>query len=257
MKYQDVAAELYSHIEENLVNRLLKYYQTMKTSQLKSDWEKTGLNAGKFLETAMVISLRYAGAEPKGGIRFEQAYKELLNHPKKNDSDKIFTLLIPNVARSAYTLRNKRGVAHSSDIDPTFMDASCMSSSCDWILSELLRVHHKSDDGQIEEMIASLIKRRVPAVQQIDQETLILRTDLSARLEILAILNHHCPEKVSESKLHNDIKFHSRNNINASLRYLEKSRMVHRKDGNVILTEKGILFVDSEKFQKRLMLEEY
>jgi len=90
------------------------------------------------------------------------------------------------------------GAEHVKPTNPDFIDSKFTVASCDWIISELLRIYHKRDPSKINEIIqkvkssktAKLSSFETPLANQID--------NLSIPDLILVILRTKSPQTKSE-----------------------------------------------------------
>jgi hypothetical protein len=97
-------------------------------------------------------------------------------------------LCAPRIARSIYTLRNKRNIAHKNEIDPNTADLAYIHQGAAWIMAELIR----SASGVTMEEAGALIELvQMPVgalVEEIDG-TRLVHADLSIPGEILILLH--------------------------------------------------------------------
>jgi hypothetical protein len=84
------------------------------------------------------------------------------------------------LARSMYSLRSKRNIAHIGSIDPNIADLKLLLSSADWILCELLRQYTPSTSHDAEHVVASVLTPLSPVLEDIDEQKIVLG-ELSAR----------------------------------------------------------------------------
>ena len=84
-------------------------------------------------------------------------------------------------SNAIYDIRNKRDVAHLGDaIDPNLQDATLVTANMDWVLAEVVRLHHNVSPDQAQAIIHDLVSREVPAIEEIDGQPVIL-SDLRPR----------------------------------------------------------------------------
>lgn len=99
------------------------------------------------------------------------------------------------VARSMYTLRNKRNIAHKNDVDPNSYDLGFLHQSAAWIIAEMLR----SATGITMQEAGKLIELvQMPVgtlVEEIDG-TRLVHANLSIPDELLVLLHSHYPDVV-------------------------------------------------------------
>jgi len=243
-----IKKQLENRIDKNLLDKLLKEYKEVKGGFFFQDWEKVGIHAGKFCEISIAILkyLKTGEITNLNSIKFGEIYHELINMPKQTSEDEVVTLIIPRIIRSAYTIRNKRSIAHIKDIDPSYLDCTFLTAVCNWVMSEFLRLCHTSDTKTINNLISGLIERKVHIIEEFGEDIIILEPSLSGRVQILFILYHFYPKFVNEENLSKFIKNKTRANIMTSLRNLEKDGLVYRKSKECKLTKRGIKNVEEQ-----------
>lgn len=100
------------------------------------------------------------------------------------------------IARSMYTLRNKRNIAHKGEVDPNTIDLAFVHQGAAWIMAEMIRC---ASGVTMEEAGALIELVQAPVgtlVEEIDG-TRIVHADVSARAEILILLHSHFPNRVA------------------------------------------------------------
>lgn len=243
----DLGSELSKRIDQKLVNGLVRYCGIMKLAYLRGDWEKANLNAGKVTETTTRILQHLTsndGSFESGAIHVDSALRRIMGLPRGSCDDSL-RLRIPRVALTVYDVRSNRSVAHSStEIDPTQMDSFFVTSACDWILAELVRLLITEDTAMASEMIQGIIERSVPIVQEIDGDVVILDPDLAYKDQLLIVLYTKHAQRVSNEDLYIWTKPRQRSYVTTYLAKLEKNRLVHRNDKGTVLTIKGLRYVE-------------
>ena len=100
------------------------------------------------------------------------------------------------IARSMYTLRNKRNIAHKGEVDPNTIDLAFVHQGAAWIMAEMIRC---ASGVTMEEAGALIELVQAPVgtlVEEIDG-TRIVHADVSARAEILILLHSPFPNRVA------------------------------------------------------------
>ncbi len=104
------------------------------------------------------------------------------------------------VARSIYTMRNKRSIAHKGEIDPNRIDLEFTYHGAAWIMAELIRCA----SGITMEVAGALIRLvRAPVgtlIEEIDGVR-IVHAKVSMRVEILILLHSKHPDPVASAQL--------------------------------------------------------
>jgi len=244
--YEKFAQELIvKGIDRTIVEKLVEEYSIVKKEHLLGDDEKAILHSAKVSDLILaLIKNKVTGVDVDiDNIYFHKLLDEIVKYPKQSAEDVILTLAIPRVAESIYTIRNKKDVAHVKTIDPSFIDSSYCGSACDWMLSELALLFYTSDPAEASELINSLIKKRVPTIEEFEDESIvILRKDLSMANEILLTLYHYYPKRLANKDL---FKLFKSKGIYPALHRLDEERLIHRIDEGNKLTKLGIDFVEN------------
>jgi hypothetical protein len=100
------------------------------------------------------------------------------------------------IARSMYTLRNKRNIVHKGVVDPNTFDLAFVHQGAAWIMAEMIRC---ASGIRMEEAGALIELVQAPVgtlVEEIDG-TRLVHADVSARTEILILLHSHYPDRVA------------------------------------------------------------
>jgi hypothetical protein len=130
------------------------------------------------------------------------------------------------LARSIYTLRNKRNIAHKNPVDPNRFDLALAHQCAAWLLAEPLRnatglTMHEA--GVLIELL------QVPVgtlVEEIDGVRLV-HADVSVRAEILILLHSHFPDRVLVPAILQTMAARSPASIRNRLGELRLSKLVH------------------------------
>ena len=155
-------------------------------------------SAGKFVES-YVQCLRRITSGQSG------ATTEHIDHYLKNQAEQETSLpdglrlCGTRIARSIYTMRNKRNIAHKAEIDPNRIDLEFTYHGATWIMAELIRCA----SGVTMDEAAALI-RLVSApigtlVEEIDGVRMV-HANVSLRVEILLLLHSHHPDPVTSTQ---------------------------------------------------------
>ena len=250
--YEKFAKELIAQgIDKTIVDKLVEEYRVVKRENLLGDHEKAILHSAKVSDLILALVKNKVSGKvvDVNEIHFNRLFEEITKYPKSSAEEVILTLAIPRVAESIYTIRSKKDVAHVKTIDPNFIDSSYCVSACDWMLSELVLLFFKADPEEANELINSMLKKKVPTVEEFENGSIvILRKDLSMAHEILLTLYHYYPRRLSNEDL---IKLLKSKKIYYLLNRLENERLIHKtKDGSK-LTKLGITHVENEILMKK------
>lgn len=245
--YEKFVEELIAQdLDKTIIDKLIDEYRIVKREYFLGDHEKVILHSGKVSELilALIKNKETGKVVDANDIHFNELFEEIRNYPKSSAAEVILTLAIPRVAESIYTIRSKKDVAHVKTIDPNFIDASYCVSGCDWMLSELVLLFFKADPNEANELINSILKKKIPTVEEFeDGSIVILRRDLPFSHEILLTLYHYYPKRLSNRDL---IILLKSKRIYEQLYRLENERLVHRTNDGSKLTILGIKHVEDK-----------
>ncbi len=102
------------------------------------------------------------------------------------DSEK---LVLPRALVFLYTMRNTRGIGHiGGDVDPNAIDAAVMGRVADWIICELIQIHHNLSLEEAQEIVDALAIRQLPDVWEVAGKRRVLRDGITAREKALLLL---------------------------------------------------------------------
>jgi hypothetical protein len=130
------------------------------------------------------------------------------------------------LARSIYTFRNKRNIAHKNPVDPNRFDLALAHHGAAWIMAELLR-----NAKSISMHEAGILIERIQApvgtlVEEIDGVRLV-HADTSVRGEILILLHSHFPERIPISSILATMRARSAGSVKNRLGELRTAKLLH------------------------------
>jgi hypothetical protein len=223
---EQIIKELSSAIHPQLVKELIENYEKILTEYRKGEWDNTLLSAGRFAENVFRVLHFIRTKEVVREIESIQEEIKALQSEPQQTLDESIRVIIPKIAASIpYTLRSKRNVAHIKPVDPTYIDATLSVATCDWILAELLRLYHASEDDKILEMINGIINRKIPFVEEHGSEIFITKR-LGLKPEILLLLLKN-PLGLDRSEIGKILgKYYAQSSITEALQGLEEDRMI-------------------------------
>jgi hypothetical protein len=182
--------------EPKHVRACLAHFVEVSNAFKVSDWEKSIVRAGKFVEAALKALARHTGFTLPPARQFKSG--NVINH-LKNQGAGMFSdsvrITMPRACEFVYDIASNRGARHDPDeVDSNELDATAVLATVSWLLSELLRYSQKGRMTQAEtkELIAGLVQRRYPAVENIDGRTYFHILGLGARqVAILTLWERH------------------------------------------------------------------
>lgn len=238
-------------IPKKFRERLINAYVDLKRNCAESRFDVAGLSCGKLCEvTIRFLQDRITGNSTPFGTKignFADECRRLITAPSAGTTESE-RVLIPRALVFLYTLRNKRGIGHvGGDVDANSIDAAVMSRSADWIICELLRVHHGLSLEEAQSLVDGLSVRELPIVWEVAGKKRVLRDDLSAKEKTLLLLYSSEESTVMLEDLIAWIEYSNpRVFKSAVLKPLHTSRMVEwdRESETVVLSPKGAKLVE-------------
>jgi len=166
-----------------LVDELLDAYTEAKEHFYLGGLRLSEVEGGRFTEAALrLLEERTTGTYTPLGTQLdsEGIAKRLANLPAGSYPDSV-RLHIPRALRVVYDVRNTRDAAHLADgIDASVQDATIVVGILDWVMAELVRMHHNVDSARAHAMVIDLVTRRAPVIQEFDGFLKVLRPELPA-----------------------------------------------------------------------------
>jgi hypothetical protein len=247
---EEIIAILSKRFPSSAVELVVKEYISLKQYYHTQKWSEVIIHSaimceavmGLIAESILKISVDY------NKINFNDLYQQLVKASKNTPVDEILLLAVPNVAKSIYTIRNKKHVAHLKLIDPNYVDAYYCSVAADWILSQLLSVAgEQQEEKKVTTIIQSILEREVPLIEEFEDGSVAILGSINLADAILLLLYKKYPERLTSSELANVLRLKKQTRkIAKILYYLDREKgLVHRdKKGGVILTKKGLRYVE-------------
>ncbi len=236
-------------IPPRLVTELLASYVEAKRRYYLGDHRPQEVEGGRFSEVVLRV-LQHLTAQqvtPPGKTlpKLDQLLPRFENATSAPDSVRMH---IPRTVKLIYDIRNNRDAAHLGDgIDANLQDATLVVGNMDWVLAELVRLHHGVSADCAQRIIEDLVTKEVPAVQEIDGQPVIL-SDLTPRNQALLMLYRAGAGGASIEELAGWLRLDRRDHLRARLAKLDTDKLVlhHPKTGRYHLTARGIAYVQTE-----------
>lgn len=192
---------------------------------------------GKFVET-VVQCLQYLDSNAYDAKPSVDAY--LRNCESKATSlDEGLRVCAARIARSMYTLRNKRNLMHKGAVDPNSFDLRYLLSGSQWIIAELLR-HCSGISMEEAGQLIRVLQEPVHEIVEDFGDRRVVLADLSVPNEILALLHSRYPEAMPLKDLQSSIDRRNPRSVSNACRKLWSDKLLegNSKDGYQ-LTRKG------------------
>lgn len=219
-----VITDLSTKIPSRLATDLVEAYEQLVAKHRGGDFEAALTKAGRFVEhTFRMIEFVRTGTAP---AEIKQVSATLHAIEKDATLADSLRVLIPKVAYGMiYDLRNKRNAVHVKETDPTEIDVALTVAAAGWIMAELLRLYHQSDERAVRDTMRALTRGSIPLVESINEEIFVGKT-VPAKFELLLLLAHAKPKGITRNALGNSAKC-SQPSVSTALKTLGSDRMVH------------------------------
>jgi hypothetical protein len=232
-----------------LVREVLAAHLEVKANFYLGGLRLSAVEGGRFSESVyrLLEFHAFGGYTPLGSqLDTDALTKRLANLARGTQSDSV-RLHIPRALRVIYDIRNNRDTAHLGDgIDPNLQDATLVVALCDWVLAELVRLHHSVDATTAQAIVDDLVSRKAPVIQDFDGFLKVLRTDLSAREMVLVLLYQRGARGATLDELRGWVRPQMRANLKRTLDAMADERAWTHRDGQLwFITRTGQQVVDA------------
>lgn len=130
------------------------------------------------------------------------------------------------VARSMYTFRNKRNIAHKNDVDTNTHDLAFAHQGAAWITAELLR-HATGVSMQEAGALIELVQAPVGTLVEEIGGTRLVHADVPVKTELLILLHSHYPDTVGVDSVLRSLSRRSAGTVRNRLRDLHTEKLAH------------------------------
>ena len=216
----------------------VKHFRDAVLEYQKRNWDDASAKTGKFVEAvlkALVVHTKLPNVPTTGREFSAGVCIDRLQDPQGFDD--TVRLTIPRACRFIYDIASNRGARHDpGEIDPNEMDATSALNTSAWVLAEMLRYAQKGGDlTQTAALVAGLMTRRYPFIEEVDGRVYFHVPDVSARGVALLTLWHAYPGRVARADLIAAVKRHRKFSANNAMVALSRLGGAVDDDGNDLL----------------------
>jgi hypothetical protein len=231
-----IEAQLVTKLDQTLVRELLDAHAEVRRNFHLGGLRLSAVEGGRFCEAAFRLLEQIAtGKWTALGKRLDtdKLIENLRNLSGARFPDSA-RLHIPRALRLVYDIRNNRDTAHLADgIDPNLQDATLVVSTVNWVLAELVRLHHNVSADEAHRIVDDIVARTVPIIQDFDGQLKVLKTSLGASDYCLVLLYHRGSQGATYSELEAWVRPPMRANLRRTLRRLEDDSAFIHSDSQV------------------------
>lgn len=237
MKAYDI---LESGFDASIASAILGAYGEIERNYILRKWKPSELDAGHFVEAVRrALDLELTGAYRTFNRSLPRFDDNALRNYEQQTGDQSYRILIPRILKAIYSIRNRRGVAHISDVNPNEMDATLILYKVKWILAELLRLKSGLTLDETQAMLDKIVERQCSVIWKEGNITWILATGMSAREQVLVLLYDNSPKM--DTDLQDIIEYSNSTNFKKILKRLHQQKLIfYHQDGNCRLSPLGI-----------------
>lgn len=264
MNKDQILAAIGPPVDKKLAEQLLETFCAGEEKYFLRDWKGTIVEVGQFIETASrvlyqldttVVDYRRGVEECVSYLQDRDKRGQQLATPNIHKATDIKSLRhISRVLTATYKIRSDRGAVHiSAEYSANEMDARLLTDSARWILGDILRITWQKAPGEVAAIIKELVRFKIPSISNVEDRTIVLRTDLTVDEEILMLLMHTGEQGLSRNEIGKSV-MSTPSSITKSLAKLcsKKMRLVATlpSTGRYVLTESGKRHVTRELASK-------
>ena len=247
---QKIKQQLENSFDRELLDKLFESHQCLTEHYYLGRHRPCAFEGGRFAEVALrmlqqVLTGKYI---PLGThiTNFTDEVRKLEQLDKTRFKESL-RIQIPRVLQVVFDIRNKRDIGHvGGDVDANFSDATLSLVSCNWVLTEFLRIYYTSDITEAQSLVNSLVKVRIPLIQDFNGYLKVLKPNLSVPDKVLALLYYCGADGATAKDLHtwlaNRIQV---GHMNVTLSRLEHEKAyIHRDGERCFITDLGRKYVE-------------
>ncbi len=178
-------------IPSTLRDELLDTYENIERNYRERRWEPSELNGGKLCEVVYSILNGYvAGAFPSNASKPSNMVDACRALEQAGSSfPRSVKIQIPRMIIALYEIRNNRGVGHvGGDVDPNYMDATCVMQMSKWILAEIVRIFHMITVDDAAVIVNSITNREMELIWKVNDRFRVLAPKMKMREKVLVLL---------------------------------------------------------------------
>lgn len=223
-----------------IADAILDAYQEIERNYVLRKWKTSELDAGHFVEAVRrALDLELSGTYKAFNKSLPPFNDNTLKAYEQATGDQSYRLLIPRSLKSVYNIRNKRGVAHISDVNPNEMDATFILYTVKWVLAELLRLNSDLPIDQTQALLDKVVERQCSLIWKEGNITWVLAPGMKAREQVLILLYDISPR--TDTELQDITEYSNATNLKKILKRLHTQKLIYYyDDGNCRLSPNGV-----------------
>ena len=235
---------------QSFASEFLFEFEKSKSAYWLGDITKGLIHAARFSE--ICIACLKQMSEPSinidlNKIKFGNFYEELRKLPKPSAKEEMLYLVIPQVLKAIFTIRNKKRVAHIKMTNADSIDLEFVITSCNWVMSQLIIIYLNIPFENAITLTNSIMERKIPTIEKFeDGEIMILKKGLKFKEELLLVL-YQFPKRMTREELNIILKPKKSSYISTYLTGLYKEKLIHLNKEGAIINKNGIKEIENNK----------
>lgn len=172
-------------------NELFEKFREIERNFRERRWEPAELNGGKLCEVAYCILRGHIdGSFPVKSYKPPNFYDACSKLEKEPASlGRSIRIQLPRMLIALYEIRNNRNVGHvGGEVDPNFMDATCVLHMAKWVVAELVRIFHGVPLAEASAIVEALSEREMFLIWDTGSVRRVLDNALSMLEKTLVLL---------------------------------------------------------------------
>jgi len=246
---QEIRQQLEQTFSKELLDKLFESYQLTNEHYYLGKHRPCCAEGGRFAEAAIrMLQQVTTGTYIPLGKAIPNFNNEILELEKADSKfPQSIRIQIPRTLQVIYDIRNKRDVGHiGGDVDSNFTDATLSLVCSNWVMTEFVRIYYTSDIATAQNLVNSIVKIRIPLIQDFNGFLKILKPDLKLPEKVLAFLYYRGSEGATVKELNQWLANRVQTGyMNLTLGKLEHEKaFVHREGDRYFITDTGRIYVE-------------
>jgi len=235
--------ELANKFSKEYVENLKFEYNEIKKVFFEEDETKIGIHSGRFCElvSSLLCYKELTQIEDLNKINFNNNINRLINKSNKTTDQEISCIIIPNVLKSIYSIRNKKKVAHFKKINPTLIDIKFINIALDWILSQIFILYTSLKNPDLINYLEQVSSEDFKKVEIFENGDMLFYENITWNEKIIFFLsNFYNKKRVIRDEIY--IKFNEKTSsyLSSNINALKKQKLIHENENGIKLSRKGL-----------------
>ncbi|UCC20183.1 MAG: hypothetical protein JSV62_02550 [Promethearchaeota archaeon] len=230
-------------IPKEYIKELTNEFENLKKYYFINDDIRVGMHAAHFCEltSSLLCNIELGLTEDLNKISFNDNINKLIKSSKKTSREEIFRLLIPQVLRAVYTIRNKKKVAHYKKAVPVKIDLKYILNSIEWIIAQLLLQYGNYNDNDVINFLENLTYEDNKNLERFENGDLYFYKDLTLEEIILFHLGEaYNSGRISLEILYEKLNYKNKSYFKKLIGKLKVDKYIHINENGILLSNKGI-----------------